>query len=474
MLRKLPLLLAGAVGLTATAHAQTVTNITEIITDYGGFWQSSAAAPNPVLPDNSHDLLAFEVNGTRYSTGVDDALLSRRGLRFVSGDFRALPVAAINSTLTSNTKIGVGALYDGVANGASTPAPANGLATYLRDGRKGLNLGTGAANIPKGTLTFEVSSITTGGVGDQVPDVVVTQFADPSDSQDQYQFTDENDNVIGNTVTVVFTSIPPVGDWVADFYEASQTPMRLEAGFTQTNRQLRLWTADLSAFGITSTNAGQIRKFKVLLSGNSDVAFVAYNSQTATVTNPLPVQLVSFGGQATPTGTDLAWQTAQELNSAAFEVEASPDGRTFQTVGRVAAAGTSAQARRYSFRHTTGGTGTRYYRLRQLDLDGSSTYSAVVTLAVQQKSRPAVRVTAAPNPFGATLQLRLSPTEALPTHGTVQLTTLDGRVLYQQDMSGLLRQPVVALPGLPALPAGVYVAQVVLDGHTTFLKVVRE
>ncbi|MBX0289863.1 T9SS type A sorting domain-containing protein [Hymenobacter sp. HSC-4F20] len=474
MLRKLLLPVVGLLGLSRQAQAQTVTNVTEIITDYGGFWQSSAKAISPVLPDDSHDLLSFEVNGTRYSTGVDDALLRSRGLAFTPGDYRALPVAAINSALTSNTKVGVGARFDKVTNGASSPPPANGLATYLRDGRRGLNLGTGAANIPKGTLTFTVNSISTSFVGDQVPDILVTQFADPADARDQYQFTDAQDNVIGNTVTVVFTDIPPVGEWVADFYEASQDPMKLESGFTQTSRPLRLWSADLSTFGITAANAGQIRKFKVLLSGNSDVAFVAYNSEAATVAAPLPVQLTAFSGEATPTRTELHWQTAQELNSAAFEVEASLDGRAFRQVGRVAAAGTSAQTRHYHFQHAVTGTAPRYYRLRQVDEDGSSTYSSVLPLAVQGSAAASAQVTLAPNPFHTSLQLRLAAAGARPTQGRVQLTTLAGRVVYEQDLTAWLRQPGTELPALPTLPAGVYVAKVVLDGQVTYLKLVHE
>lgn len=473
MLRKLLLPTLGLLGLRTPVQAQTVTNVTEIITDYGGFWQSSAKAISPVLPDDSHDLLSFEVNGTRYSTGVDDALLRSRNLAFTPGDYRALPVAAINGTLGSNTKVGVGARFDKVSNGASNPPPANGLAAYLRDGRHGLNLGTGAANIPKGTLTFTVNSISTNFVGDQVPDIVVTQFADPADSRDQYQFTDAQDNVIGNTVTVVFTDIPPVGEWVADFYEASQNPMKLESGFTQTSRQLRLWSADLSTFGITAANASQIRKFKVLLSGNSDVAFVAYNSEAATVA-PLPVQLTAFRGEATPTRTELQWQTAQELNSAAFEVEASPDGRAFRTIGSVPAAGTSAQPRFYRFQHAATGTAPRYYRLRQIDEDGSSTYSAVLPLTVQGAAAATARATLAPNPFHSSLQLRLSADGARPTQGRVQLTTLAGRVVYEQDLAVWLRQPGTALPALPALPAGVYLAKVVLDGQTTYQKLVHE
>ncbi|RPD48703.1 T9SS C-terminal target domain-containing protein [Hymenobacter sediminis] len=475
MMKKITLVAAAIFGSTLSSQAQGVNGVTEIITDFGGFWQSSATTVSAVKPDNSHDLLAFTLNGVRYSTGVDDDLLTTKGISFTKARYQALPLNTISGALTGNTKVGLGEFFDGVRNGASSPTPRRDIPYYLRDGRNGLNLGTGVANVPAGTLDLNISQVTSGSIGDGIPDILVTQFADPSSSQDSYQFLDENGNVLGGTVTVTFTNIPTVGRWTADFYEASSSPMTLQSGFTQTDRDLRLWSADLLAFNIKLEDVSRIRKFRILLSGSSDLAFVAYNTASATFVNPpLPVQLTSFVGEAAPAHTNLTWQTAQELNSAAFEVEASSDGRTFRTVGKVAAAGTSAQAHTYRYQHAATGTGTRFYRLRQVDVDGSSTYSSVLALSVKGAANSAVRVVAAPNPFRTSLQLRLSATEALPTSGSVQLTTLAGQTVYQQNISSLLTQAVVELPQLPRLPAGVYMAQVVLDGHTTFLKVVRE
>lgn len=469
------LLVVASLGLSQLAAAQAINNVTEVVTSFGGFWQSSASAQSLVKPNDSHDLLAFSLAGVRYSTGVDDGLLATNGLSFTPAQFKALPVAAISGTISANTKVGLGASYDKVANGASSPPPANDIPFYLRDGRNGLNLGTGAANVPSGTLDFSISDVTASALGDGKPDVLVTQIADPSGSQDQYQFLDANNQVIGNTVTVTFTNIAPVGTWTADFYEASQTPMTLGTGFTRTDRPLRLWAADLSAFGISSSNVANIRKFRVLLNGNSDIAFVAYNAATATFFNPpLPVQLTSFGGQATATYSELTWNTAQEVNSEAFEVEASQDGRTFRRVGQVAAAGNSTQARRYTYRHATTQAGPRYYRLRQVDQDGTSTYSSVVTLTAK-RTAGAPTVTAAPNPFHDKLELFVSSPGAVPASATVTLTTLAGRTVYTHDFSRRLSQSaVLELPGLPALPAGLYLVRVVLDGQMTVLKVEKK
>ncbi|RZK90605.1 MAG: hypothetical protein EOO62_34835, partial [Hymenobacter sp.] len=104
------------------------------------------------------------------------------------------------------------------------------------------------------------------------------------------------------------------------------------------------------------------------------------------VTTTLPVQLAAFAATAAPNrAVRLGWTTASELNNAYFEVQHSLDGRTFAAVGQVQGRGTSAQASTYSFTDAAPGAATtHYYRLRQVDADGTATFSPVqvVTLAV--------------------------------------------------------------------------------------------
>ena len=259
-------------------HAQAVT---AIATDYKGFWKSSSSAKNPVRPDDSHNLLSFTYNGTTYSTGVNDGKLQGSGVEFVAGEYRALPLQNLNGTANSNTKVGKGAKADGVSNGAGTP-PSKALGQYLNDGINGLDLGTAVANLPAGSMFMSASDLKAEKIGDGVPDILVTQVADPGGSADSYEFTDINGVRIGNAMHVMLNNIAPVGDWVADFYEATGSTV-LQSGFTETSRALRLWAADFSTFGIDSSNIKQIAYFKVNLSGDSDIAFVAYNTTAITI-----------------------------------------------------------------------------------------------------------------------------------------------------------------------------------------------
>jgi hypothetical protein len=274
-----------------TVNAQ---DVSEVITDYNGYWKTSSTAVNSVKPDNSHNLLSFSYNGTRYSTGVNDASLSAHGETFTPEVFHALPMQNFTGTITSNTKIGLGAMADGVYNGTAGTPPSRTLGKYLNDGINGLDLGTGVANIPAGTMFLSVTNLQAGLIGDGVPDILVTQIADPSSKFDRYEFTDVNGNKVGNSLDVLLTNITPVGNWVADFFEATGSTV-LGSGFTQTQRAIRLWAADLSAFGINPSNIGNIAYFKITLSGDSDVAFVAYNTTSISVSQVLDLQAENGG-----------------------------------------------------------------------------------------------------------------------------------------------------------------------------------
>ncbi|NUO02116.1 MAG: hypothetical protein HUU01_16040, partial [Saprospiraceae bacterium] len=99
----------------------------------------------------------------------------------------------------------------------------------------------------------------------------------------------------------------------------------------------------------------------------------------------LPIELTRFS--ATP-GRDnilLTWETATELNNAGFEIQrSSNDGRDFAAIGWVTGAGTSQTAKTYSFMDRDVKPGINYaYRLMQLDFDGASSVSPVVTASLK-------------------------------------------------------------------------------------------
>ncbi|MCP9234874.1 T9SS type A sorting domain-containing protein [Lewinella sp. JB7] len=107
----------------------------------------------------------------------------------------------------------------------------------------------------------------------------------------------------------------------------------------------------------------------------SGVASDSYSAPAA-----MPLTLLDFSAQAAENKIVLQWTTAYESGTDYFLVERTVDGRSFATVGRVAAAGTSLQGGRlnYELLDLTSFTGVAHYRLKSVDLDGTHTYSDLV------------------------------------------------------------------------------------------------
>jgi hypothetical protein len=365
---------------TEKVNAQASQTVSEIVTNYNTYFKSSTIVINAIKPNNSHDLLAFMYGGTRFSTGVDDAALTSNGDAFTGAIFKSFSITGIPGTITSNTKLGLGQLYDGVNNGASAPAPVNNLPLYLTDGVNGLNLGTGVANLPNSDLYFSISNLNPLAIGDGIPDILITQIADPSAGVDNYEFTDASNVVVGTAQNISFSGINVVANWTADFYEANTNPATLTAGFANTDRPLRLWAADFSYFGITTTNYTTVKNFIIHLNGSSDMAFVAYNTASSFIV--LPVGLTSFTSSVSGKDIQLSWQTETENNSSYFEIEHSNDGMHFNKLGTVNAAGNSSTVNSYSFKDHNVESGAHYYRLKQHDIDGKYTYSKIIRQGV--------------------------------------------------------------------------------------------
>ena len=202
---------------------------------------------------------------------------------------------------------------------------------------------------------------------------------------------------------------------------------------------------------------------------NGTIYLYSQQQQTALAPSPLPVQLSAFGGQAASLGNQLNWATASELNSACFEVERSADGISYTTLARVAAAGTSVVARRYQYCDATAAVGTSYYRLRQLDQDGSSAYSPVVVLTRSGSiAASAPQPQAFPTSFTDALHVAL-PGATVAQAATVALYTCEGSQVYVGDVQ--LSAAPLALSGLPTLAPGLYVLRTTTAAGTTTQRV---
>jgi len=157
--------------------------------------------------------------------------------------------------------------------------------------------------------------------------------------------------------------------------------------------------------------------------------------------NPLPVQLTIFTATAQNLDGLLKWTTASEVNNDRFEVERSLDGVSFAKIGQVAGQGNKTTATNYTLtdaKVAALATGPVYYRLRQVDADGTATFSPVRTVSFLTTTAPAAasqpRLLVYPNPALTTTSLDLS---GLPD-GTYQVMLYDaaGRAVRSLTVRG--------------------------------------
>jgi hypothetical protein len=168
---------------------------------------------------------------------------------------------------------------------------------------------------------------------------------------------------------------------------------------------------------------------------------------------PLPVGLTAFTAQAQgASAVHLAWATASELNNVGFTVERSVDGQSFGAVGTVSGAGTSSTRHTYSLldKQLPYGAASLYYRLRQLDADGSIRYSPVRVVQLDKATVPA-QLLAYPNPAHEAVRIKLlGPASSAP----VEVYDATGRLL--RTLPAPAPGTEASLP-LAGLPAGLYV-----------------
>lgn len=103
----------------------------------------------------------------------------------------------------------------------------------------------------------------------------------------------------------------------------------------------------------------------------------------------LPVQVTYFQTEATENQkVNIRWETAQEINSNVFILERSRNAVDYKTIAKVEAAGESTTTKRYSFTDETAIFGTNYYRLSQIDKDGTMQVFRPQAVIIEDASLP--------------------------------------------------------------------------------------
>lgn len=172
----------------------------------------------------------------------------------------------------------------------------------------------------------------------------------------------------------------------------------------------------------------------------------------------VPVTLLTFNVSTNEKSVLLNWSTASEINNDHFEVERSADGLSFVSIGTVPAVARPGSLNRYSFGDTKPEKGIRYYRLKQVDKDGRTSFSSIKQILFNAVGP---RVVLYPNPANEVVNLEFR--SARPAVTRLSITNMAGQVVLTQPMNILQGDNKTAL-FVHTLVGGSYWISFELDG----------
>jgi len=151
------------------------------------------------------------------------------------------------------------------------------------------------------------------------------------------------------------------------------------------------------------------------------------NNAVLEISTPIvPVELVSFNGEANSSTVLLSWITATEINNQGFEIErtrlrsSNYAEASWEKIGFIPGFGTTTEPKSYSFTDEDISSGFYSYRLKQIDFDGSMLYSNVIEVEVAAPNKFSLKQNY-PNPFNPSTKIKY----AIGSRQFVQLKVYD-------------------------------------------------
>ena len=168
----------------------------------------------------------------------------------------------------------------------------------------------------------------------------------------------------------------------------------------------------------------------------------------------LPVSWLTIEASLSGKNIIVSWSTAVEINNEYFNVLRSDDGFNFTEIGKVAGAGNSTSTSYYSFTDNEPLPGISYYRLRQVDYDGTEDFSHIVAIYNPGRNMGIDEVKVLPNPFSTEANIIFNSKQNYAALAEVK--NLGGQICLRQSLNAVRGLNTVPIDRIATLAKGVY------------------
>lgn len=427
------------------------------------FWKSSNAPTlsNFTIPAKFFGDAPFAITPpTSNSAGAFTYTSSNPAVATISGS--TITITGVgNSTITAN-QAAAGAYSSGSIAATFTvttaPPPTAAPTPPLRNAADVKCLFSNAYTEIAGTIWFPNWGQTT-----VVSDISISGNATKKYETMNYQGVELASTINVSTMTKLHIDIWTPNCTALDLYLVNTSPATVEEKVTlrPTFSGWNSFDIDMAQFDTINKNA--VAQFKLVALPFGTSTLFMDNMYFWKPAGTVPVTLTSFNAVKNGKTSLLTWTTSTELNNRGFEVEKSTDGIQWTLLQFVPGSINSNSSKKYNTTDFAPNKGINFYRLKQIDMDGRSTYSQTEKLIFEKSNFTAIDIY--PNPVKDVLQFRVNDDVSAAAH--IVITDMQGKAIKTMNLN---LQGVVNQIPVSEIPQGMYLLKYVNGKNTVIRK----
>ncbi|MCU0442732.1 MAG: T9SS type A sorting domain-containing protein [Bacteroidia bacterium] len=288
-----------------------------------------------------------------------------------------------------------------------------------------------------------------------------------------------------NPIDTAYTNGAVNRTWVIEQSNGGANSASISFGWTAAN-ELPFFNRNNSFVSYFNTNdTDWVTSPGTVASGSS----IFYQTITGVTTNNVftigsgtgvgvPVTLLSFAATKQRNDVNVTWATATEVNNDYFELERSVDGRTFEVIAKVKGNGTTNLQTNYQYLDTKVAkikrpTPNVFYRLVQVDFDGTKTISRTVVINIdEQAGSQKLTASISPNPFADITNVFISSSVA--ERAILKVTDAQGRLVFEKQVELQQGQNQLIIDELGTARSGIYFVNIVTSNESVVQRIAKE